>query len=187
MKNLTTRDLTTIGLLIALYVVFKQFLSVQPTESFRISTYFIVVAVTGAIYGPITAGIAAAAADILGGIIFPSGFGFYFGFTISAFVEGAIYGLFLYKRKKSVANISLAVITFTIVVSYFLNVLWVTLMNAEPSMAVFIGILQTKLVKSLIMVPIQIAVLTVVLRLLDTTFSEFTSGLNQKKNQKTVE
>lgn len=182
MKNLTTRDITTLGLLIALIIIFKQFLSVQLTASVRISSYFLVIAVTAAIYGPVTAGIAACVADLLGAILFPSPYGFNPGFTISAFVEGIIYGLFLYNRKKSVLNVSLAIVTFTVIVSYFLNVLWVTLVNEQPSFAVFFGIFQTKVIKSVILVPIQIVLLSIIMRLYETTFAGMVSGLNKKNS-----
>ncbi len=180
MKNLTTRDLTTLSLLIALAVIFKKFLSVE-LEIMRFSTYFIVIAVTGAIYGPITAGIVGVIVDLLYSLLFPSGFGIFFGFTLSAFVEGLIYGFFLYNKKKSVLNVSLAVVTFTIIVSYFLNVLWVTLMNEAPSTEFFMATLQAKVIKSIFVVPTQIVILTLIMRLFDTTFAGVISGLNQKK------
>ncbi len=87
-NKLSTRDLTTLSLLIALNVVCARMLSFQVTESIKISSTFIVIAITGALYGPLYGGIAAATADIVGIILFPSPFGVFLCFL-------SIYNFFI--------------------------------------------------------------------------------------------
>ncbi len=163
-KKLSTRDITKIALLIALSVVFARMLSFQITESIKLSTTFIVIAVTGAIFGPVYGGIAAAVADIVGIILFPSPYGIFLGFTFSAFIDGAIYGFFLHRRPIKIQHIVLAVIFSTVVVSYGLNTIWLTITMNTP----FLVLLPPRVAKSFVMIPIQIALLVPILKLYTT-------------------
>ncbi len=163
-KKLTTRDITKLALLIALNVVFARMLSFQLTESIKLSTTFIVIALTGAIFGPFYGAIAAAVADIVGIILFPSPYGIFLGFTLSAFIDGAIYGFLLYRRPIKIHHIVLAILTSTVIVSYGLNTLWLTITMNSP----FLVIIQPRIIKSFVMIPIQIALLVPILKLYTT-------------------
>ncbi len=159
MKKFSTRDLTNLGLLIALYVVFSKFLSVQATPSIKISTTFIVIGVIGATYGPIVTGLVCALADIVGNFMFPPTAGAFFGFTISAFVDGVIFGYFLYKKPYKKWYPALVIILSTIIVSYGLNTYWLTILRDTE----FMVELPLRVMKSFIIVPVNITVLTIVM------------------------
>ena len=88
-----TKTLTLMGLLIALEIVLSRFLSINAWN-IRIGFSFVPIAAAGMLLGPIPAGIVAAAADILGATLFPSG-PFFPGFTLTAFLTGTLLGVFL--------------------------------------------------------------------------------------------
>lgn len=148
-----TRVLVFMALFISLEVVLTRFFSIQ-TPIVRIGFGFLPVALSSIMLGPIIGGITAAVADVVRMFAFPSGFPYFPGFTFSALASGMIYGLFLYKKPKTLLRIALAVLTVTVVVDLGLNTLWLTVFmgNAMSAFAV-------RLVKSLIMFPIQVALI----------------------------
>ncbi len=164
-KTFSTRDLTNLGLLIALYVIFSRFLSVQVTESIKVSTTFIVIAVIGATYGPIVTGLTCAVADIIGVFIFPPATGAFFGFTISAFVDGIIYGYILHKKPYKSFYPLVTVVLSTIIISYFLNTYWLTILRDTT----FMVELPIRVMKSIVVVPVNVLILTLVMKFYNTT------------------
>lgn len=159
MKKLTTRELTTLGLLIALNVVFSEFFAFQITESMKISTAFIILAITGAIYGPVYAGIAAGVGDLLGIFVFPSPYGAFFGFTLSAIVDGIIYGLLLSKKPYKKSHVVITVVLSTVIITYLLNTYWLTItMDTD-----FFVLLTPRIMKSLFEIPFKIIVLLAIM------------------------
>ncbi|MDD3225552.1 MAG: folate family ECF transporter S component, partial [Clostridium sp.] len=96
-------------------------------------------------------GIMAAAADILGSVLFSSSGTYFPGFTLSAFVGGIIYGLFLYNKKINMLNIFLAVVLINVFVNMGLNTIWLTMLTGKGFMAIIIP----RLIKNIIMIPIQ--------------------------------
>src|SRR5690554_4416646 len=110
-----TRRLVFVGILIAIEVIFTRFLSLQ-TPIVRIGFGFLAVSLTSMLFGPVVGGISAAMGDLLGMMLFPRG-AYFPGFTLSAFLGGCIYGLFLYKKPKSLLNIFLAVLIITLFVN----------------------------------------------------------------------
>ena len=95
MKNNNVRKLVEISLLIALEIILTRFCSIN-TAILRIGFGFLPIAIIGMMYGPVSAGLAYVIGDILGMMIFPSG-SFFPGFTLTAALTGAPYGVFLYK------------------------------------------------------------------------------------------
>lgn len=169
LKKLTTRELTTLGLLIALNAVFSEFLDFQITESLKISTSFIILAITGAAYGPLYAGIAAGVGDLLGIFIFPSPYAAFFGFTLSAMVDGAIYGLLLSKKPYKKINVVITVILSTIVITYLLNTFWLTITMSTG----FFVLLGPRVIKSLFEIPFKIAVLFIIMPIYHNHIEKF--------------
>ena len=86
MKKSNTGRLAKIALLIALQIVFTRFFSVTMPV-LRIGFGFLPVAVTSILYGPVWGGIAAAMADVIGMMLFPSGT-YFPGFPLSAMLSG---------------------------------------------------------------------------------------------------
>ncbi|WP_040213508.1 folate family ECF transporter S component [Clostridium polynesiense] len=155
MKNLKkrfgTRDLVVISMLIGLIIIFERFLSIQ-TPIVRIGFAFIPIALTSILFGPILGGIAAAVADFIGILLFPTGGGFFPGFTLTAFLTGAVYGVFLHNKRKSFLNVSIAVVIVTFVLNLGLDTLWLYMIMDMG----FVALLPKRIAKAIIMTPVQI-------------------------------
>ena len=147
------KTITYMGLFIALEVILTRFLAIQ-TPIVRISFTFLPIALSAMLFGPLFGGIAAALADLVGMMLFPSG-PFFPGFTLTAFLTGATYGLFLYKKPATLVQISLAVIVVTVVITLGLDTVWLWLSTGQGIWA----ILPVRIIKALIMARIQVTVI----------------------------
>ena len=152
MKKISTRMLAVLSLLAAMNVIFARFLSVQAWNV-RIGFSFLPLAVAGMLYGPLAAGIVGAVGDIVGALLFPTG-AYFPGFTLTAFITGAIFGLCLYKKRGWV-NIIPAVLLNQIVCSLLLNSLWISVLYGSP----FVPLMQTRAIQCAIVAPVQLVTL----------------------------
>ncbi len=91
------RSLLLAAMLLAIHTVLSVFISIQVTESLRISISFIANVLTACLFGPIVGLFNAALGDILQFLIKPVG-GYFFGWTLNAALAGLIYGLAFYGR-----------------------------------------------------------------------------------------
>ena len=157
-----TKMIVYMSLIIAMEVVLTRFLSIQ-TPIVRIGFTFLPIAISAIMFGPVFAGMAAALADTIGMMLFSSGGAYFPGFTITAFLTGAVYGLFLYKKPKSLARIIIPVVIISIVINLGLDTVWLWILTGKGIMA----ILPTRILKCLIMIPIQISVIQVSWRYLE--------------------
>jgi ECF transporter S component (folate family) len=165
-KNLLARDIATIGLFIALQIIVLRFLSIT-TPYIRVDFTFIPIALCAILYGPVKGGIAAATADVVGFMLFPPPFPFFPGWTLSAFITGAIFGAFLHRKQKSLFRFAVPVIVILAVKNLGLDTLWVLMMTSENFFALtpvemfgrFAAVFPLRAIH-LIMAPVQIIVLT---------------------------
>ena len=145
----TTRTFVFMGLLISMEIVLTRFFSVQ-TPILRIGFGFIPIVLSSIMFGPVLGGVTAAFSDILGMMLFPQGV-YFPGFTLSAFLSGLIYGLLLYKKTKSILQITIAVLLVTIFIDLGLNTLWLSMLTGKATMVLLVP----RLLKSIIMLPLQ--------------------------------
>jgi ECF transporter S component (folate family) len=164
MKKL--QSLVFIALLVATEIILTRYCAIQTT-TIRIGFGFIPIALAAMLYGPLTGGIVAMLADILGMLIFPKG-PYFPGFTISAFVGGFIYGVILYKKSKNILNILLAVLLVTIIKDITLNTIWLTLLYKLPFKAIIIE----RIIKSIVMLAVQIAIIPIVWKRIGITIQK---------------
>jgi len=150
MKKPNVKRLVLTAMLIALEIVFTRFLSIQ-TPIIRISFGFLPIAIIAVLYGSVYAGIGAAIADLIGVTLFPTG-AFFPGFTLTAFLTGVTYGVFLYNRSKNLVNICAAALIVTMVLQLGLDTLWVQILTGKG----YIALLPARIIKSLIMAPVQV-------------------------------
>ena len=150
-----TKTIAFVGLLISMDVIFTRFLSFQ-TPVIRISFGFIPIAFSGILFGPVIGGLTAALADVAGMMIFPKG-AYFPGFTLSAFLTGAIYGFFLHERKFTILNVAASVLVITLFVDLGLNTLWVSMTTGKAAAVLFIP----RAYKNAAMLPVQIATIYV--------------------------
>ena len=150
-----TKTIAFVGLLVAIEIIFTRFLSFQ-TPIIRIGFGFIPIAFSAILFGPVIGGLTGALADVVGMIIFPKS-AYFPGFTLSAFLGGAIYGLFLYKKQVTVFNVTISVLLITLFVDLGLNTLWLSMITGKAALALLIP----RIYKSAIMLPVQIAAIHV--------------------------
>ena len=150
-----TKTIAFVGLLVSMEIIFTRFLSFQ-TPIIRMGFGFIPIAFSAVLFGPVIGGLTAVLADVIGMMIFPKG-PYFPGFTLSAFLTGAIYGLFLFRKPVKIANIAKSVFLITIFVDLGLNTLWLSMITGNAAAALLIP----RIYKSAIMLPIQIVTINV--------------------------
>lgn len=156
MKKVNPRTIAQLAILVALEVVLSRFLSINLWSN-KIGFAFVPIAVTAMLYGPVTTGVTAAVADLIGALLFPSG-AFFPGFTLTAFLNGMVFSLALH-NKQTAPRILLAVVIRELGFSLFLNTLWLSIMYSSP----YWPLLTTaRLWQCLIMVPVQFTVILVI-------------------------
>ena len=120
----------------------------------RIYFTFFVKALGTIIYGPLVGSSAAAISDLIGAMLFPSG-PFFIGYTISAFLESLIYGMFLYRTKITIFKIFSAKLIINLFVNAFLGSCWWAIMYGKVFWPVFIA----RVPKNIILLPIEVLVM----------------------------
>lgn len=126
MKHNNLRTMILMAIFVALAIVATRLLRVQTAE-FRLSFGFIPIMIAAMYLGWWKAGAVAAVADIIGFFLFPVGV-FFPGYTVSAFVDGAIQGAFLEGPKaRKPLNVILGCFLAILISNTFLNTLWVML------------------------------------------------------------
>lgn len=150
--KISTKTISIMALLTAMEVVLSRFLSI-PTTVTKISLAFIPVALAAMLLGPVSAAVVGALADLIGAILFP--FGAYFpGYTLTAFLMGLCYGLFLSKRQ-SLWRFLLAVAVHQLLLSMLLNTLWISITNGAP----YWPLVWTRVPQTLLLTAVQLTVL----------------------------
>lgn len=154
--NFNVKKLTVISMLIAVEIILTRFLAIT-TPIVRIGFGFLPTAVIAIMYGPVYAGLAAAIADIIGMILFPSG-AYFPGFTLTAFLTGVTYGIFLHNKKINIINISAAVIVIAIVLNLGLDTVWLQIITGKAYLALF----PARIIKCIIVAPVQILLISLI-------------------------
>ena len=150
-----TRTLTTLALLTAIEIVLSRFLSINAWN-IKIGFSFVPIVVAAILYGPIEAGIVAALGDFLGAILFPIG-AYFPGFTLTAFLTGCVFGLFLHRKQGWLQSIA-AIGINQFVLSLFLNTLWISILYGSP----YVPLLATRIVQCLILSVVQFVCIPVI-------------------------
>lgn len=162
-KNSKTFKLVSIAFLIALQVVLTRFVGI-PTPYIRISFGYLPIVVIAILYGPIWAGTSYAIGDLLGSYLFPIGAPF-FGFTLSAFLTGIIYGIVLHKKRINLPRVLLSCILVHIGVNLVLNTYWLSILMGKGYMA----LLPTRAIKNLIETPVATFLILIVSKALKSS------------------
>lgn len=156
MRKTTTKQLVTIAVFIAIEVILTRFLSIQ-TPIVRLGFGFLPVAMLAILYGPIWAGVAYAIGDVLGMMLWPSG-SFFFGFTLSAFLTGIVYGLFFKNRDVSLPKVLIACAIVAFFINFGLDTVWLSILQGRSYMA----ILPARIIKCIITYALQVILIPIV-------------------------
>ena len=145
-KQIDIKRLVTLGLLLAAEVILSRFLSIA-TPIVKIGFAFVPVVVTAILYGPVWSAVVAGAGDFIGAILFPIG-PFFPGYTISAAISGAMFGIILYNILRSFMASSLSLL----ICSLILDTLWIWMTSSTATAA---SLLPTRLLKFGVMLVIE--------------------------------
>lgn len=168
MKNKSTK-LVLIALLVALNIILVRFASINLGPSIRINFGFITIVIMGILFGPRYCALGAALADFIGATIFPTGGAYFPGFTLSALVTGYIYGKMFYGHKLSISRIVISNLLVILIVQFFLNTLWVSLMSGKA----FIILIPARMIKSIVMLPIESLIITGTYKYISPVFMKY--------------
>ena len=148
------------ALLLAMSIVLSRFLSIK-TPIVTIGFSFVPIMLCAIWLGPKWTILMSVLADLIGATLFPFG-SYFFGYTVTAAVSGAIYGFLLYKKeedsyndKQFIIRIILASILVTAIANIGLNTLWISITSGKA----FMVLIASRLVKELIMIPVKIIVI----------------------------
>lgn len=159
-ENFKLKKLILMSMLAALHVVFVRFLSFD-TGIVRISFGFVPVSVAGMMLGPLGGGLTAVLADVLGMLINSKGGVYFFPFTVSEFLYGFGYGVFLYRKQPSMLKLSISIIIQFIVINLFLTSYWLYLYSLfiTGTAKTFYAIFTSRLAAALVLLPVQVIVI----------------------------
>lgn len=155
-NKLNSKMLTQLALLISLQVILTRFLSIQ-TPIVRIGFGFLPLAIMGILYGPVTAFTGGVISDLLGFVMFPTGT-YFPGFTLTTGLTALTFSYLLYNKDFSIKNITIASLIVCIVLNLGLDTLWLSILFGKG----YLMLLPTRVVKSLIMIPIQVLTISLV-------------------------
>ncbi|MFG6367575.1 MAG: folate family ECF transporter S component [Lachnospiraceae bacterium] len=172
-----THNLVLCGLMAALAVVLNYTTSIFITPNIRIGFSGLPNRIVEYLFGPCIGAVFGGMLDILKYLLKPDGGAFFFGYTFNVMVAGVIYGTILYQRPVRLWRIFIAEFLTKTIVNCGLNTLWLAVMNGNA----FLAILPARVIKNIIMLPIDTAILfftlTFVSRLLNMTeFRKFRGG-----------
>jgi len=167
------------AVLLAVQIILSRFLSVK-TPILKISFAFIPSMLCAIWLGAKWTVLLNVLGDIIGATLFPTG-AFFIGYTISTAISGLIYGLLLYKKednsytdKQFIIRLIISVILVTCISNIGLNTLWISITTGKA----FIVLLGTRIVKELIMIPIQIVVIIFIEKALRKPFDTYIRSSN---------
>ena len=150
-QKISTRGIALMGILMAMQLILTRFLVIQ-TPFVRVSFLFIPTTVMAMVFGPLLTGVGSMLSDFVGISLFPVGGGYFPGFSVSAFLTGAIYSWFFHKKEFTWQRVVLANLLVMIFIDMVLNTYWLYLIIG-PAVIAQIPI---RIGKSLILFPIQV-------------------------------
>jgi len=162
LKNV--RSITGAALFAAMSPVLA-LLTININQFLQIGFTSLTHAMTGYLYGPVVAGVAGGLADIIKYLLKPDG-AFFPGFTLNEIVVGTLYGMFFYKKKITVPRCIGSRFIITFLINLTMTPLWLSIMygNAYKVMV------PARIIKNLVMIPIDIFILYNVLRFTEKNF-----------------
>lgn len=156
------RTITACGLFAALAFILESF-SIQLGSFIKIGFSGLPNETVDFLFGPVVGCIFSGMLDILKLIIHPTG-AWIPGLTFNAFLAGLIYGCFLYKKPIGLLRILAAKLTVALVINVGLGTLWLSQVYGKA----FMVMMPARLIKNLIMWPINSLVLFLILKMLET-------------------
>lgn len=123
--------LVCLALLTAMQIVIARFLIIPLSDSLRISFSFIPVVIAARRFGVLGAVTVYGLGDFIGAVAFPTTGAYFPGFTLTAVISGAIYGILLGKKTGKI-RIILSVVLSQLLCTVLLNSYWISTLYGAP-------------------------------------------------------
>ena len=155
-----TQAIALTGVLLAAQIALSSYGSIRLTDSLWISLGHLAIAPTAMLFGPVVAGAQGALSDIISYVLRPSG-PYFPGFTLSALLGGAFYGVAFYNAETTALRIVLARLAVVVVLNILLKTVFLTMLYGPSRIAT----MPARALKSLIQWPVDCVLLLFVCRL----------------------
>ena len=132
--KISAKSVSMIGIMVAMEVILARF-SIH-TWNLKIGFSFVPIVIAAVLYGPVAGGMVAAIGDVISAFLFPVG-AYFPGFTLTAFLAGVLYGLFL-KKKASFFNVLFCVLIIQGIISQFINTFFISYLYGSPYWPLFV-------------------------------------------------
>lgn len=167
-----TKKIILCALFIAATVVLGRILSIR-TSIITIGFSFVPIMLGAIILGPKYSTFIATISDIIGALLFPTG-SYFFGFTVTAFLTGLVYGLFLYRKefkvdKSFIVRLLISTVIVTGILNGVLNTIWIMMITKGASSIV----VPVRIAKQLVMAPIKIITILSLSKILESRINDF--------------
>lgn len=147
--------LVRVAVFIAMDVLLMNYLGIH-TQFFKIGFSFVPIALCGMLYGAKWGTVCAGVGDLLNCFLGP--YGWYPPLTLSACLNGFLYGALLKGRSDSMPAIVAAVCLFQFGISLLLNAWFLSMLYSTP----YMELLLARIPQVLVMLPVQIIVLRMI-------------------------
>lgn len=144
------KNLALCGVMGALSMVLGIVASIQIGPYIKIGFSGLPNRIVECLFGPVIGCIFGGTMDILKFIAKPDG-PFFFGFTFDAMLAGILYGSILYKKPVTISRVFVAELAAKVIVNCGFNTLWISVLYGKG----FLAILPMRLLKNVIMLPID--------------------------------
>ncbi len=171
-----TKNLVLCGLMAALAIVLSMVASISIGPYVKIGFSGLPNRIVEFLFGPVVGCIFGGALDLLKFMIKPDG-PFFFGFTFNVMLAGLIYGCLLYHKPLSIKRIVIAEFLVKLIVNCGLNTLWISMLYGKA----FFVLLPMRLLKNVIMLPIDSAIVFFALSLTKQTVGKLGFSLISPK------
>ena len=150
----------TLAMLTALEIVLSRLVPVVSSQQIKVSFAFVPVVIAAYLYGVKGGALVSGISDVLGAIMFPVG-EFFPGFTLTAILIGAVFGIFLGKKADGKLNpffrSFIPVLITQLVLSLGLNTFWISYMYHSP----YLGVLVPRCVQTLVMIGVESVIIPI--------------------------
>lgn len=171
-----TKNLVLCGLMAAIAIVLSMVASISIGPYVKIGFSGIPNRIVEFLFGPVVGCIFGGVLDLLKFMIKPDG-PFFFGFTFNVMLAGLIYGCLLYHKPLSIKRIVIAEFLVKLIVNCGLNTLWISMLYGKA----FFVLLPMRLLKNVIMLPIDSAIVFFALSLTKQTVGKLGFSLISAK------
>ena len=150
------KTLTTAAMLMAVSVVLGYF-TIEAGPYLKIGFGGVVNQFVYYLFGPVAGAVYGGVLDLVKYVVKPTG-AFFPGFTLTAFLTGIVYGVFLYNKPKTWPRIIGAVLTVCLVINLGLDTLWLSILMGKG----YIALLPTRIMKAVLMIPVQTFIIGII-------------------------